>query len=157
ADMGSTRFGQVALLGYAKDRIFYSVTDHTTHKKSVRSLKDDGKRRTVIENCTDAVLVCEGVFADLYVIEGTEIARYNLNRLGLGENRTVVFTESDKLEANEHLQTITEEHGSIYFTTKVGQHTSHTRTYILTDDGAFFHSESGAPDSEEESDASSEP
>lgn len=150
ADFGNAMFGHVTLLGYAKDRLFYSVTDYTTNKKSVRSLKDDGKCRTVIESCTDAVLMCEGVFADLYAIEGDEIARYTLNRLGLGENRTVVFTESEKLAANEHLQSISVKHGLVYFTAAVGQNGNHTRTYLLTDDGAFLHSESGAPNADEE-------
>jgi hypothetical protein len=137
-------------MGYAKDRIIYSITDYTNNKKAIRSLKDDGKRRTVIESCTDAVLLCEGTFADLYVIEEKEIVRYNLNRLGLGENRTVVFTESEKLAANEHLQSISVKHGLVYFTAAVGQSGNHTRTYLLTDDGAFLHSESGAPNTDEE-------
>lgn len=153
ADFGDSLFGQVTLLGYTKDRIIYKVFDYITQKKAVRSLKDDGKRRNVIESCTDAVLLCEGTFADLYVIEEKQIVRYNLNRLGLGENRTVLFTESEKLAANEHLQSISVKHGLVYFTAAVGQHGNHTRTYLLTDDGAFLHSESGAPNTDEENES----
>lgn len=155
ADFGETKFGQAKLLGYAKSRLFYTVYDYMTDSAAVRSLKEDGRSREVIASCTDAALITDGLSAYLYTIEGKEIAMYTLNRLGLGEERTVIFTEAGNLDFNEHLQSMETIHNVLYFTTKVGQYTNHTRTYLFTEHGAVLDNESGAPEKYADEEAAS--
>jgi len=143
--VGNVENGIATLLGYAKNRVFYTLLDYYTGVISVRSLKDDGRRRTVVENCTGAALVNTGLSSYLYVIEEAEIVKYTLDRVGRGEERTVVFRESDKLDANEHILSIESVKETVYFTTEVGQYSGHTRTYLLTDHGAVLEKETGAP------------
>lgn len=156
-DIGTIESGFPTLIGYAKQRVFYTLFDYTTGNTSVMSLKDDGRLRTVIESCTDAALITVDYSSYLYTIERTEIVRYKLDRVGRGEERTVVFKESDKLDANEHLKSMESVKEAIYFTTDVGQHTNHTRTYLLTEQGAVLDKESGAPRMEETEDETNSP
>lgn len=156
-DIGTIESGFPTLIGYAKHRVFYTLLDYKTGTTSVMSLKDDGRLRTVIEDCTGAALVNAEYSSYLYTIERTEIARYKLDRIGRGEERTVVFTESDKLDANEHLKSIESVKEAIYFTTDVGRHTNHTRTYLLTEHGAILDDENGAPYTEETEDETLSP
>lgn len=150
-DFGETIFGYPKMMEYTKDRVIYKVYDVRTEKNAVRSLKDDGRRRTVIEECIDAALITEGLSAYLYVIEEDEIAMYTLDRLGLCGERTVVFRESDELAFNEHLQSLQAKHGVLLFTTRIGQYSNHTRIYRLTEDGTTLIHEEGAPEAADES------
>lgn len=149
-DMSDVKFGRAKYLGYAKNRVFYTVYDYITEMTSVRTLKDDGRRRTVLENCTSAALLKDGTAAELYSVENGEIAVYDLDRLGNGHDRTVVFTEGEKLAPNEHIQSIDVQKSGIYFKTEVGKDTGHIKTYILRENGAEFVRETGAPEEEEE-------
>lgn len=148
-DMTGVDFGRAKYLGYAKNRVFYTLYDYFTQTTSVRSLKDDGRRRIVLENCKSAALLKDGTAAELYSVENDEIAIYDLDRLGKGQERTVVFTENEKLAPNEHILSIDVQKSGIYFKTEVGKNTGYIKTYILNEDGAEFVREVGAPKVEE--------
>lgn len=148
--MTGVKFGMAKYLGYAKDRVFYTLYDYFTQTTSVRSLKDDGRRRIVLENCISAALLKDGTAAELYSVENDEIAVYDIDRLGKVQERTVVFTESEKLAPNEHILSIDVQKSGIYFKTEVGKNTRNIKTYILNENGAEFVREVGAPKVEED-------
>lgn len=150
-DLGDAFACRVMQLGYGRDRIFYSVENFVTGTTAVRTLKDDGHRRTVVENCITAALLSDGPLAELYAIETyedgrREIARYSLDMLGLGDVRTVVVREGESLAANEHITGLYSEKRDIYFTTEFGEQSGHTRTYLVHEHSTELVKEEGAPD-----------
>lgn len=150
-DLGESHAVTVTQLGYGRDRVFYSVFDFLTQKTTVRTLKDDGHRRTVAENCLGAALLTDGPLAELYTIEAgedgvREIVRYSLDMLGLSEIRTVVSREGENLAAGEHITDLYSEKLDVYFSTEFGENTGHTRTYRIHEDSTELVKEEGAPD-----------
>jgi len=150
-DTGEVQACRVQQLGYGRDRVFYSVYDFQTKMTAVRTLKDDGHRRTVAENCLGAALLTDGPLAELYTIEAgedgkQEIARYSLDMLGLGEVRTAVIREGENLAVNEYITGIYSENKDVYFSTEFGEHTGHTRVYLIHENGIELTKEEGAPD-----------
>lgn len=150
-DLGESHAVTVTQLGYGRDRVFYSVFDFLTQKTTVRTLKDDGHRRTVAENCLGAALLTDGPLAELYTIEAGEdgvweIVRYSLDMLGLSEIRTVVSREGENLAAGEHITDLYSEKLDVYFSTEFGENTGHTRTYRIHEDSTELVKEEGAPD-----------
>ncbi len=154
-DLGESHAVSVTQLGYGRDRIFYSVFDFQTQLTAVRTLKDDGHRRTVAENCLGAALLSDGPLAELYTIEAgedgvREIARYSLDMLGLGDIRTVVVREGESLAVSEHITGLYSENRDIYFLTEFGDNTGHTRIYLIHEHSTELVNEEGAPDPEDE-------
>ena len=150
-DLGESHAVTVTQLGYGRDRVFYSVFDFLTQTTTVRTLKDDGHRRTVAENCLGAALLTDGPLAELYTIEAgedgvREIVRYSLDMLGLSEIRTVVSREGENLAAGEHITDLYSEKLDVYFSTEFGENTGHTRTYRIHEDSTELVKEEGAPD-----------
>lgn len=143
-------FATVTLLGYARNRVFYLLSNPATGLSSAQSLKDDGRRRVVVESCADAALITEGSIPYLYALEGTEIARYTLDRVGRGENRTTVFREADLSNADERFDSVEVEHGILRVVAKSEQ--TDGRAYILTDQGFVPDDKRDAAETMDESD-----
>lgn len=143
-------FATVTLLGYARNRVFYLLSDPSTGLSSVQSLKDDGRRRVVVENCADAALITEDAIPYLYTIEGTEIARYTLDRVGRGENRTTLLQETELLNADERFYSLEVEHGILRLVTKIEPDDG--RAYILTEQGFVPDDKRDATETTDESD-----
>ena len=151
ADLGESVACRIMQLGYGRDRIFYSVYDFHTQMTAVRTLKDDGHRRMVAENCIGAALLSDGPLAELYTIEADEndghaIVRYSLDMLGLGEIRTVVVREGADLAVSEHITGLYSENRDVFFTTEFGENTGHTRTYRIHEHSTELIAEEGAPE-----------
>ncbi|MBQ2725784.1 MAG: hypothetical protein IJF78_08765 [Clostridia bacterium] len=154
-DLGESHAVIVTQLGYGRDRVFYSVYDFLTQKTTVRTLKDDGHRRTVAENCIGAALLTDGPLTELYTIEADEngvreIVRYSLDMLGLSDIRTVVAREGETLAVNEHITGLYSEMRDVYFTTEFGENTGHTRAYLIHEHSTELVDEDGAPEQADE-------
>ena len=150
-DLGDAFACRVQQLGYGRDRVFYSVENYATGTTAVRTLKDDGHRRTVTENCIAAALLSDGPLAELYTIEAgedgvCEIVRYSLDMLGLSDVRTVVVREGADLAPTERITGLYCEKRDICFTTEFGEHSGHTRTYLVHEHSTELAEEKGAPD-----------
>jgi hypothetical protein len=154
-DLGESHAVIVTQLGYGRDRVFYSVYDFMTQTTTVRTLKDDGHRRTVAENCLGAALLSDGPLAELYTIEADEngvreIVRYSLDMLGLSDIRTVVVREGETLAVSEHITGLYSEMRDVYFTTEFGENTGHTRAYLIHEHSTELVDEDGAPEQADE-------
>ncbi len=154
-DLGESFAVRVQQLGYGRDRVFYSVYDLMTERTTVRTLKDDGHRRTVAENCLGAALLTDGPLAELYTIEDGEdgrlsVVRYSLDMLGQGDIRTVVVREGEDLVVSEHITGVYSEQRDVFFSTEFGENTGHTRIYLIHEDGTELVNEEGAPDTADE-------
>ena len=154
-DLGDAFACRVMQLGYGRDRIFYSVENFATGTTTVRTLKDDGHRRTVAENCLGAALLSDGPLAELYTIEADEngvreIVRYSLDMLGLSDIRTVVVREGETLAVSEHITGLYSEMRDVYFTTEFGENTGHTRAYLIHEHSTELVDEDGAPEQADE-------